>query len=176
MRRAAGELLASGAARPMSPVRIEVLGPTRVFIDGKAADNAAGRRARVRQLLALLVVEPNLRRDRAMALLWPDLDQTAASRNLRVTLTHLRQVFRDQPADPSAGPSLDERFLIVDSSAIRLVAHPGLDVDLWQLDAHLEAAARAGAAGDQVAHAARLRGRRALAGRTARRSAKTWRR
>jgi DNA-binding SARP family transcriptional activator len=33
------------------------------------------------------------------------------------------------------------------------VAHPGLDVDLWQLDAHLEAAARAGAAGDQIASA-----------------------
>lgn len=157
VRRAAGEILASGAAHPMRPVRIEVLGPTRVFIDGKAADNAAGRRARVRQLLALLVVEPNLRRDRAMALLWPDLDQTAASRNLRVTLTYLRQVFRDQPTgEPSAGPSLDERFLIVDSSAIRLVAHPGLDVDLWQLDAYLEAAARAGAAGDQIAHASAL--------------------
>ena len=58
-------------------------------------------RARVRQLLALLVVEPHLRRDRAMALLWPDLDQTAASRNLRVTLTYLRQLFREpRPGHP----------------------------------------------------------------------------
>jgi DNA-binding SARP family transcriptional activator len=157
VRRAAGELLASGTARPMRPVRIEVLGPTRVFIDGAAVQNAAGRRARVRQLLALLVVEPNLRRDRAMALLWPDLGQTAASRNLRVTLTYLRQLFRDQLAgEPSAGPSPDERFLIVDSPAIRLVAHPGLDVDLWQLDAHLKAAARAWSAGDQIAHTSAL--------------------
>src|SRR5205823_355703 len=101
-------------------------------------------------------------RDRAMALLWPDLDQAAASRNLRVTLTYLRQLFRDHPAGeraageraagglaagapaavaPASGGMLDERFLLIDSSSIRLVAHPCLEVDLWQLDAHLAAAA-----------------------------------
>jgi LuxR family transcriptional regulator, maltose regulon positive regulatory protein len=163
VRRAAGELLGSGDARPARRVRIEVLGPTRVFIDGRAVANASGRRARVRQLLALLVVEPNLRRERAMTLLWPDLDQPSASRNLRVTLTYLRQVFRGQPTKGQpAGPSLDERFMIVYSAVIRLVAHPGLDVDLWQLDAHLKAAAQAGAAGDQIGYTTALRAAAAL--------------
>jgi DNA-binding SARP family transcriptional activator len=163
MRRAAGELLAASGALPMPQVRIEVLGPTRVFIDAAAVENASSRRIRVRQLLALLVVESSLRRDRAMALLWPDLDQQAASRNLRVTLTYLRQVFRDQSAgDSPGGAQPDERFLLVDSSAIRLVAHPGLEVDLWQLDAHLEAAARARAAGDEIAYTGALSGAAAL--------------
>jgi DNA-binding SARP family transcriptional activator len=148
-RRAAGELL-SGGNGPVSRVRVEVLGPTRVYIGGRPVDSPLARRARVRQLLALLAAEPDLRRDRAMALLWPDLDQAAASRNLRVTLTYLRQVL--------ASP----RVLLVDSSAIRLVAVPGLDVDLWQLDAQLAAAARARDAGDQAGHAAALAAAAAL--------------
>ena len=148
-RRAAGELL-SGGNGPVSRVRVEVLGPTRVYIGGRPVDSPLARRARVRQLLALLAAEPDLRRDRAMALLWPDLDQAAASRNLRVTLTYLRQVL--------ASP----RILLVDSSAIRLVAVPGLDVDLWQLDAQLAAASRARDAGDQAGHAAALAAAAAL--------------
>ena len=148
-RRAAGELL-SGGNGPVSRVRVEVLGPTRVYLGGRPVDSPLARRARVRQLLALLAAEPDLRRDRAMALLWPDLDQAAASRNLRVTLTYLRQVL--------ASP----RMLLVDSSAIRLVAVPGLEVDLWQLDAQLAAAARARDAGDQAGHAAALAAAAAL--------------
>jgi LuxR family transcriptional regulator, maltose regulon positive regulatory protein len=148
-RRAAGQLL-SGSNGPVSRVRVEVLGPTRVFIGGRLVDSALARRARVRQLLALLATEPDLRRDRAMALLWPDLDQAAASRNLRVTLTYLRQVLQSP------------RMLLVDSSAIRLVALPGLDVDLWLLDAQLAAAARARDAGDQAGHAAALAAAAAL--------------
>src|SRR5690242_16139945 len=148
-RRAAGELL-SGGNGPVSRVRVEVLGPTRVFIGGRLVDSALARRARVRQLLALLATEPDLRRDRAMALLWPELDHAAASRNLRVTLTYLRQVLSSP------------RMLLVDSSAIRLVALPGLDVDLWLLDAQLAAAARARDAGDQAGHAAALAAAAAL--------------
>jgi DNA-binding SARP family transcriptional activator len=148
-RRAAGELL-SGGSGPVSRVRVEVLGPTRVYIGGRLVDSPLARRARVRQLLALLAAEPDLRRERAMALLWPDLDQAAASRNLRVTLTYLRQVL--------ASP----RILLVDSAAIRLVAVSGLEVDLWQLDAQLAAAARARDAGDQAGHAAALAAAAAL--------------
>ena len=163
MREAAAQLLASADAPPAQRVRIEVLGPARVYIDAKAVDNTASRRIRVRQLLSLLVVEPILRRDRAMMLLWPELDQTAASRNLRVTLTYLRHVLRGSAdCETAASPALNERFLIVDSSSMRLVAHPGLDVDLWQLDAYLGAAAQAWEAGDQGAHASALAAAAAL--------------
>jgi len=155
IRRAAAQLLESVDAHPLSLARIEVLGPARVYIGGSLVQNAAVRRARVRQLLALLAVEPTLRRERAMALLWPDRDQTSAARNLRVTLTYLRQVFRSQsPGQPGRPP--DERFLLVDSSAIRLLAHPGLEVDLWQLASQLAAAGRAWADGDSAAHARAL--------------------
>src|SRR5262249_35093484 len=88
--------------------------------------------------------------------------QTAASRNLRVTLTYLRQVLRDLPDGPSAGPSVDERFLLVDSSTIRLMAHPGLDVDLWLLDRHLADAPRTLTASDQIGHADSLSAAAAL--------------
>ena len=158
VRPAAGDLLKATDAPPAQRVRIEVLGPAQVRIDGKVVASPASRRIRVRQLLSLLAIEPAMRRDRAMTLLWPDLDQTAASRNLRVTLTYLRQVLRGpDDGQPAAGPSLDERFLIIDSSSIRLIAHPGLEVDLWQLDAQLTAAAQAWAVGEQRAHAAALK-------------------
>ena len=128
-----------------------------MLVDGRPVENASARRARVRQLLALLVVEPRIRRERAMALLWPELDQTAASRNLRVTLTYLRQLFREpRPGRPVVGLPLDERFVLVDSSSIHLVAYPGLEVDLWQLDANLAIAARARAAGDLPTHSSAL--------------------
>jgi LuxR family transcriptional regulator, maltose regulon positive regulatory protein len=163
VRLAAAQLLASADAPVAQRVRIEVLGPARVYIDDQAVDTPASRRIRVRQLLSLLAVEPNLRRDRAMTLLWPELDQTAASRNLRVTLTYLRQVLRGSPdGEAPPGQVPDERFLIVDSSSMRLVPHPGLDVDIWQLDAHLAAAAQAWAVGDQRAHASALEAAAAL--------------
>jgi len=157
VRKAAADLLRAAETPTAHQVRIEVLGPARVRIDDEVVASPASRRTRVRQLLSLLAVEPAMRRDRAMALLWPDLDQTAASRNLRVTLTYLRQVLRGSGnGEEAAGSPLDERFLVVDSSSIRLIGHPGLDVDLWQLDAHLSAAAQAWAVGDQPAHAAAL--------------------
>ena len=149
VRNAVKDLLDSRPVGELPHVRIEVIGSTRVLIDGQPAENTSARRARVRQLLTLLVVEPSLRRDRAMALLWPDLDQNAASRNLRVTLTYLRQLFQDGGSAPAVlRPRPDERFLLVDSSSIRLVAGPGLEVDLWELDAQVVVAARARAAGD----------------------------
>jgi DNA-binding SARP family transcriptional activator len=158
VRQAAADLLGAAETPLAHQVRIEVLGPAQVRIDDTVVVSQASRRIRVRQLLSLLAIEPTMRRDRAMTLLWPDLDQTAASRNLRVTLTYLRQVLRGSAnGEPTAGFALDERFLVVDSSSIRLIPHPGLDVDLWRLDAHLTAAAQAWAVGDQRAHAAALR-------------------
>jgi DNA-binding SARP family transcriptional activator len=157
LRQAAGDLLRIRGEDEPPRTAIEVLGPTRVFVGGQPVESASTRRARVRQLLALLVVEPHLRRDRAMALLWPDLDQTAASRNLRVTLSYLRQVFRRPGSGDVVGSPLDERIVLVDSSSIHLVAYPGLEVDLWELDANVAVASRARAAGDLATRTAALR-------------------
>jgi DNA-binding SARP family transcriptional activator len=153
IRKSVHDLLNVHGADDGPRVRIEVLGTTRVLVDGRPAGNASARRARVRQLLALLVVEPRLRRERAMALLWPELDPTAASRNLRVTLTYLRQLFRENATGDSGGRAPDERFLFVDSSSIHLLTHPGLEVDLWELDTSLARAAQARAGADFATHA-----------------------
>src|SRR6202035_5439461 len=86
------QLLAALPAPPAHRTRIEVLGPLRLTRDGMPVDAPELRRARVRQLLSVLVLRPVLTRDQAIELLWPGLDPAKVARNLRVTLTHLRRL------------------------------------------------------------------------------------
>jgi LuxR family transcriptional regulator, maltose regulon positive regulatory protein len=156
VRRAAADLGDLCPNRMGPRIRIEVLGSARVVVEGRPCQHEALRRIRVRQLLALLVVKRRLTRESATALLWPSLDQAAASRNLRVTLTYLRRLLREAgPRNPAVAPP-DERFLAVDGTSIQLVAGPELEVDLWELDANVTAAARARTAGDLTAHSTAL--------------------
>ncbi|MEU4247180.1 BTAD domain-containing putative transcriptional regulator [Amycolatopsis sp. NPDC026612] len=141
--RAAEETVAAGATRllaalPAPPTHrtgIEVLGVLRLTRDGVAADAPQLRRARVRQLLSALVLRPVLPRDQAIGLLWPDLAPDRAARNLRVTLTYVRQLLEP---DRSAG---DASFhLRTDADTIRLVPSESLSSDLWRfnlLDTHV---------------------------------------
>jgi LuxR family transcriptional regulator, maltose regulon positive regulatory protein len=85
-------------------------------------------------LLALLVLERTVTRERAASLLWPDLDPAAASANLRVNLTHLRRLL--DPDRPAGDPTY---YVRVDSSSIALHESPHLVVDAWQHDADLTA-------------------------------------
>lgn len=122
----AAQLLAAIPAPPAHRTRIEVIGAMRLTRDGVEVDAPQLRRARVRQLLSMLALEPVLVRDRAMDLLWPGLEQAKAARNLRVTLTYLRQLLEP---DRSGG---DASFhLRTDGELIRLVPSESLDVDLW---------------------------------------------
>ena len=73
------------------------------------------RRTRVRTLLALLVVHGTLTRDAAIELLWPDHDAAGGARNLRVTLTYLRQLL--EPERPAGEASFHLR---ADANAITL--------------------------------------------------------
>jgi DNA-binding SARP family transcriptional activator len=109
-------------------LEIAVLGPLEIRRNGGRAAAPELRRARVRELLAVLVVEPNLNRDRAVALLWPELDTETGGRNLRVTLAHLRRLL--EPDRPSGEASFHLR---ADGSSIQLFASPKLTVDLWEL-------------------------------------------
>lgn len=119
-------LLAAVPAPPAHRTRIEVIGAMRLTRDGVQVDAPQLRRARVRQLLGMLALEPVLDRDQATALLWPGLDQAKAARNLRVTLTYLRQLLEP---DRSGG---DASFhLRTDGPTIRLVPSESLEVDLW---------------------------------------------
>jgi DNA-binding SARP family transcriptional activator len=126
--RAAGDLLAHLPAVPTRRLEISVLGPLRLASDGATVTAPQLRRSRVRTLLALLVVHGTLRRDVAIELLWPDHDMTGGARNLRVTLTYLRQLL--EPERPTGEASFHLR---VDAAAITLRSSDHLVVDLWEL-------------------------------------------
>lgn len=136
-RAAAGEHHLPGAATlqarlpntPASTSEILVLGPLEVRHGGRTSAAAELRRVRVRQLLEVLVLERSLSRDRALALLWPDLGPDAAAKNLRVTLTHLRKVL--EPDRPTGAPGFHLR---VDQTTIALHPSPHLRIDAWEVD------------------------------------------
>ena len=139
----ASALLARLPVEPAEHLEIAVLGPLEIRRDGQRTDPVELRRARVRELLSMLVVEPNLRRERAIDLLWPDLDADAGNRNLRVTLAHLRRLI--EPSRPSGEAGFHLR---ADSVTIRLFDSPKLTVDLWELHRLADDAARARIDGD----------------------------
>ncbi len=113
---------------PTGVTRISVLGPLTVAFDATRAHPPALRRTRVRTLLALLVVHRTMSRERAIELLWPELDLDSGARNLRVTLTYLRQLL--EPQRPSGEASFTVRS---DATTITLHASEHLVVDLWEL-------------------------------------------
>jgi LuxR family maltose regulon positive regulatory protein len=128
----ARQLLVMVPATPASATRVQVLGPLRVTVDGRPVEVS---RRRVRQLLSVLAVAGEIDRDRLMDLLWPDLDPAAAARNLRVTLTYLRQVL---------GPG----HLRCDRARARLVRSKALAIDLADLRDALDEAREARRLGD----------------------------
>ncbi len=122
-------LLRALPREPNLELAIDVLGPMRLRIDGVTCDAPELRRGRVRQLLAMLVVERSIRRDRAMELLWPDLGADAAGTNLRVTLTHLRRLL-----EPDRSPGDAGFHVRTDVTTITLHPSPQLQVDLWEAE------------------------------------------
>jgi DNA-binding SARP family transcriptional activator len=82
----------------------------------------------VRALLSLLVIHRVLSRERAIDLLWPELSGRDGARNLRVTLTYLRQLL--EPERPPGEASFHLR-----ADGLTLALHPSdyLLVDLWEL-------------------------------------------
>jgi DNA-binding SARP family transcriptional activator len=149
--RGAGRLLRSVPVPPAHTTRVEVLGPLGLLIDGRPVERPEQRRARVRELLALLVVFGSIGRQRVMDLLWYDLAPADAARNLRVTLTHLRRWLEPERSRGVAG-----FHLRVEGERLRLVPSARLEVDAWELQDHLEAAAAARRAGDVPGQAAHL--------------------
>ncbi|HKE74637.1 MAG TPA: BTAD domain-containing putative transcriptional regulator [Acidimicrobiales bacterium] len=150
-RAAAAELWGTLPVAAPAAVEIRVLGELEVWRDGRPVGGAELRRARVRELLTVLVVERALTRDRAMDLLWPGLDVERARGNLRVTLSHLRRLL--EPGRPAGDPAY---FVRADSEHVRLPEVAGLTVDLWEAQRCLADADAARRAGDVGARADRL--------------------
>ncbi len=131
-------------------LRVDVLGPLQIAVDGVVVDRAEARRVRVRMLLGLLVLAGPLRRERLMELIWPELDPESAARNLRVTLSRLRHLL--EPDRHAGEPCLSLRM---DSEWIAIAGRPYIESDLWQLRDHVagvEAAQHDGDAERALAH------------------------
>ena len=126
----AGERLARQLpAVPPTSMEILVLGPLEIRRGDRVVDAPELRRSRVRQLLELLVVEPSVRRERILDLLWPDMAPDKAAGNLRVTLAHLRRLL-----EPDRGPGDPGFHLRSDGTTVSLHRSDHLRVDLWEFE------------------------------------------
>jgi DNA-binding SARP family transcriptional activator len=128
-----------------------VLGALEVRVDGRPVGAPELRRARVRELLSVLVVDRAVTRDRVLDQLWPDMDLDGARANLRVTLTHLHRLL-----EPGRPPGQAPYVVRADGEHLRLAPVPGLVVDAWEAEDHLVRAAGARSAGDAAGRARHL--------------------
>ncbi len=133
----ARSLLREMPAAPPYRLCLGVLGPMELTRDGEPLTAPELRRERVRQLLGYLLGHEQPTRAAITADLWPDLEEAAAGRNLRVTLAYLQNLLEPDRADfdppyfvRSAGPVL------------RLVADEALEVDAHVFERALDAASR----------------------------------
>jgi DNA-binding SARP family transcriptional activator len=121
---------------PREALRIEVLGPLRVWRGGQEVVDVDLRRQRVRQLLCYLVAHERVRRETVAEELWPDASDPG--KNLRVTLTRLQRVL--QPDRAQGEPSY---FVRGDGIWLRLGRVDHLDVDTRELDGAFDRAEEA---------------------------------
>jgi two-component SAPR family response regulator len=116
-------------------------GLTMARSDGQPVDESRTSRARVRQILARLVLQRRVPRQALAASLWPDLPADKASTNLRVNLRHLQDAM--QPDRVANGPTW---FVQADTDAI-WIAGEGIDADVWRFDDHIRRASDAESSG-----------------------------
>lgn len=130
---AARRLAANVPTVPDYRLRIGVLGPLELWRDGTRVNAPELARQRVRELLSHLVARRRVRREEIQDELWPDVADPA--HNLRVTLNHLQRALQPDR-------SRDDRpyFLRGAADWLELGGVDRLDVDVWELSVHLDAA------------------------------------
>jgi DNA-binding SARP family transcriptional activator len=121
-------------------VRIWLLGAFRTSVGHKAIEESQWRLRKAAKLVKLLALAPNHRmhRERAMDLLWPDLDPKAAANNLR----HALHVARRTLEKPS-GASASHRSLLLSGEVLELCPDVTLWVDVEAFERAVESARRA---------------------------------
>ncbi len=113
----------------MAALSITLLGSSSVILDGKSL--LPMRTTKVQALLNYLVAErvfapgSALVREQIMTLLWPEVADSAARKNLRQTLYLLRQALPEV-----AGADGDVPFLLSNTRSVRVNPHAYYDLDL----------------------------------------------
>src|SRR3954453_10089229 len=133
----ARSLLRAIPAMPTARLHLRVLGPLELRRDGAVVAAPELRRERVRQLLGFLLTHDRPTRTAITSELWPDLDDAAAGRNLRVTLTYLQNVL-----EPDRGELDPPYFLRSAGPVLHLVTDGALEIDVLQFERALDEAAR----------------------------------
>lgn len=125
-------------------LHVELLGPPRLLRDGEeVTDESWVRRARVRELLALLLERRVSGRSEVLGLIWANHDdETKASANLRTTLSRLQRVLEPTRATD------DDYFLRADGDL--LVLHDDITTDVQEFEREIETARQADASGAPV--------------------------
>src|SRR4051794_29686621 len=130
-------LLRAIPAVPTARLHLRVLGPLELRRDGAVVAAPELRRERVRQLLGYLITHDRPTRTAITSELWPDLDDVAAGRNLRVTLTYLQNLL-----EPDRGELDPPYFLRSAGPVLHLVTDGALEIDVLQFERALDEAAR----------------------------------
>jgi DNA-binding SARP family transcriptional activator len=133
----ARSLLRAIPAVPNARLHLRVLGPLELRRDGVVVAAPELRRERVRQLLGYLLLHDRPTRTAITSELWPDLDDAAAGRNLRVTLTYLQNLL-----EPDRGELDPPYFLRSAGPVLHLVTDGALEIDVLQFERALDEAAR----------------------------------
>jgi LuxR family maltose regulon positive regulatory protein len=133
----ARRLLREMPPAPTSRLGLRVLGPMQLHRDGSVVTARELRRERVRQLLGYLLAHDRPTRAAVTADLWPDLDEVAAARNLRVTLAYLQDLL-----EPDRDESDAPYFVRSTGPVLHLVVDEALQVDVVEFERHLDEAAR----------------------------------
>ncbi|WP_448639733.1 BTAD domain-containing putative transcriptional regulator [Geodermatophilus sp. URMC 63] len=133
----ARSLLRAIPAVPTARLHLRVLGPLELRRDGVVVTAPELRRERVRQLLGYLLTHDRPTRTSITSELWPDLDDAAAGRNLRVTLAYLQNVL-----EPDRGELDPPYFLRSAGPVLHLVTDGALETDVLQFERALDEAAQ----------------------------------
>ena len=144
----AGEQVGALPHRPPHGLVLRTFGELEALRSDGTALGPLGRRRRLRQLLARLVVRGRIGRAELAASLWPDLAPEQAANNLRVTLAKLLAVLEPERGD---GPSWWIRTV---GDRLEL-SRDGLDLDVDHFDTdlrHARAAEAQGASGLAYEH------------------------
>jgi LuxR family transcriptional regulator, maltose regulon positive regulatory protein len=128
-------LLAEVPVAPEAPLTIGLLGPLEVIRGNDRHEPPELRRERVRQIVAILAVQGPTSRGALCDTLWPDLDLSAASQNLRTTLSYVHRVLEPDRSSGQAPFVLRQRGEI-----LSLVGAPWLETDVSQFDSSIRKA------------------------------------